>query len=206
MPIANPTDQPRYVRKGEVIGILEDPSEFFETPVTPEHKEVLTKHAAAMSAIITMQMSGGEASLSVDYNQKVGDPVEQEDYRPKTAAMPNSTIYPSSQMESLIDVGSLLDHLKAEAWEMLQRRQKAFGFDRRLGHLPTRVHIRTVDGQVPIAVPMYGSSPEKKRVMDEQIDKWFEQGVIEPSISPWSAPVVIAYRNGKPRFCVDYRN
>ena len=41
--------------------------------------------------------------------------------------------------------------------------------------------------------------------MDEQMDKWFEQDVIEPSISPWSAPVVIAYRNGKPRFCVDYR-
>ena len=41
--------------------------------------------------------------------------------------------------------------------------------------------------------------------MDEQLDKWFEQDVIEPSKSPWSAPVVIAYRNGKPRFCVDYR-
>ena len=25
------------------------------------------------------------------------------------------------------------------------------------------------------------------------------------STTPWSAPVVIAYRNGKPRFCVDYR-
>lgn len=52
---------------------------------------------------------------------------------------------------------------------------------------------------------MYGSSPEKRRVIDAQLDKWFEQGVIEPSVSPWSAPVVIAYRNGKPRFCVDYR-
>ena len=107
-------------------------------------------------------------------------------------------------MEDLIDVGSLPDHLKESAWEMLRRRQKAFSFDGRLGHLPTKVHIHTVDGQVPIAVPMYGSSPEKRRVMDEQMDKWFEQDVIEPSKSPWSAPVVIAYRNGKPRFCVDY--
>jgi hypothetical protein len=52
---------------------------------------------------------------------------------------------------------------------------------------------------------MYSSSPEKKRVIDAQLEKWYEQGVIEPSLSPWSAPVVIAYRNGKPRFCVDYR-
>jgi hypothetical protein len=41
--------------------------------------------------------------------------------------------------------------------------------------------------------------------MDKQITKWLELGVIKPSKSPWSAPVVIAYRNGKPRFCVDYR-
>ncbi len=41
--------------------------------------------------------------------------------------------------------------------------------------------------------------------MDEQIDQWFSQGVIEASKSPWSAPVVIVYRNNKARFCVDYR-
>ena len=84
-------------------------------------------------------------------------------------------------------------------------RVKAFGFDGRLGHLKTKVHIRTQDRQVPISVPMYGSSPEKRRFMDIQINTWFEQGVIEASISPWSAPVVIAYCNGKPRFCIDYR-
>ena len=88
---------------------------------------------------------------------------------------------------------------------MLSSHEKAFGFDGRLGHYPSKVHIRTVDGQVPISVPMYGSSPAKRQVIDEQIDKWFEQGVIEPSKSPWSAPVVIAYRHGKARFCVDYR-
>jgi len=89
--------------------------------------------------------------------------------------------------------------------KMLERRVKAFGFDGRLGHLPTKVHIQTQEGQVPISVPMYRSSPEKRRFMDIQIDTWFEQGVIEPSVSPWSAPVVIAYRNSKPRFCIDYR-
>ena len=42
IPIANPTDQPRYIHKGEIIRILEDPSEFFETSVTAERREVLT--------------------------------------------------------------------------------------------------------------------------------------------------------------------
>ena len=197
-------DQPRYIRKGEVIGILEDPSIFFETPVSAERKEVLTRHASAIADIIKTQLTEDQTSSGQNM-QTQGDPIKQEDYGPKTAAMPDSTVYPSTEMKDLIDVGSLPEHLATQAWEMLHRRQKAFRFNGRLGHLPTKVHIRTVDGQVPIAVPMYGSSPEKRRVMDKQIDKWFEQGVIEPSISLWSAPVVIAYRNSKPRFCVDYR-
>ena len=71
---------------------------------------------------------------------------------------------------------------------------------------PAKVHIHMVDGQVPIAVPMYGTSPAKREVIEMQIKAWFEQEVIEKSISPsWSTPTVIAYCNGKPRFCVDYR-
>ena len=62
-----------------------------------------------------------------------------------------------------------------------------------------------MDGQVPIAVPMYHTSPQKREIIDEQLNTWFKQGVIEPSKSPWSVPVVITYRNGKPRFCIDYR-
>ena len=163
VPIANPTDRPRYVRKGEVIGILEDPAQYFETPTSSERKDVLTKHAAVISEIIRIQMEGRQSHP--ENSSAMPQPAqssEQEDYGPKTAAMPDLTEYPSSRMEDFIDVGSLPDHLKDKAWEMLHRRQKAFGFDGRLGHLPTRVHIRTVDGQVPIAVPMYGSSPEKR--------------------------------------------
>lgn len=54
-------------------------------------------------------------------------------------------------------------------------------------------------------MPMYASSPAKRKVIDAQLKTWFEQGIIEPSQSPWGAPVVIIYRNGKARFCVDYR-
>jgi hypothetical protein len=121
---------------------------------------------------------------------------ESEDYGPKTAAMPDTMIYPSVKMKELLDIGSLPEHLKEKAWSMLERRINAFGFDGRLGHHPAKVHVRTKEDQQPIAVPMYGSSPEKRRVIDAQLDKWFEQGVIEASVSPWSAPVVIAYRNG----------
>lgn len=124
---------------------------------------------------------------------------------PKTAAVPEVTDYSSEDLEKILDVGEIPENLKPRVWEMLRRRQGAFAFDGRLGHFDAKVKIRTQEGVEPISVPMYGSSPAKRRVIEEQLDKWFAQGVIEPSESPWGAPVVIVYRNGKARFCVDYR-
>ena len=195
VPITNPTNHPRYIHRGEVIRSIKDPQEFFDSPMTDEEWERLAASATVIEKLIRSQSESG-----TDESDNTS-----EEYGPKTAAMPDPTIYPSSKLEELIDVGTLPEHLKARAWEMLRRREKAFGFDGRLGHLDAKVHIRTVDGQVPISAPMYGASPEKRKIIEAQLERWFKQGVIEPSKSPWSAPVVIAYRHSKPRFCVDYR-
>ena len=200
IPVANPTDHPRYIRKGEIIGTLVDPATFFDTPKSQEDLKKFRDSAEIIRTVISLQVNQDSTTSGPTEEEE-----EQEEYGPKTAAMPDPTVYSSSQLEELIDVGNLPEHLKEAAWAMLRKRVKAFGFDGRLGNLPAKVHIRTVDGQVPIAVPMYHASPQKRELIDEQLNTWFEQGVIEPSKSPWSAPVVIAYRNGKPRFCVDYR-
>ena len=52
---------------------------------------------------------------------------------------------------------------------------------------------------------MYGASPAKREVIEKQVNAWFEAGKIEPSVSPWGFPVVVVYRNGKPRLVVGYR-
>lgn len=203
VPVANPTDHPWYIRKGEIIGTLSDPAAFFDAPKSQEELKRFKDSAEIFRTVIALQTNPEDPKPTVPSPAEEED--EQEEYGPKTAAMPDPSVYPSSQLEELIDVGSLPDHLKEAAWAMLRKRVKAFGFDGRLGNLAAKVHIRTVDGQVPIAVPMYHASPQKREIIDEQLNTWFEQGVIEPSKSPWSAPVVIAYRNGKPRFCIDYR-
>ncbi len=79
-----------------------------------------------------------------------------------------------------------------------RKARESIGFDDCLGNHPAKAQIRVKEGTEPISVLMYMASPAKKEVMDRQIDRWFKQGVIEPSKSPWSAPVVIAYHNGKP--------
>lgn len=123
---------------------------------------------------------------------------------PKTANMPETTEYTSADLWKLLDVGSLPGNLKETAWTMLNWHIKVFRFDGQLGDYSVKVRIRTVEGSSPISLPMYSSLPAKREFIDQQIDMWFSKGIIEPSRSPWGAPIVIAYHNDKSQFCVDY--
>ena len=134
IPVANPTDHPRYIRKGEIIGTLVNPADFFDSPKSSDELQKFRDAAEVIRTVIALQ-SDQEKSPHEDAED------EQEQYGPKTAAMPDPTVYSSDQLEELIDVGNLPDHLKEEAWAMLRRHIKAFGFDGRLGNLPAKVHI-----------------------------------------------------------------
>jgi len=115
VPVANPTDHPRYIRKGEVIGTLADPATFFDSPKSKEELEKFQDSAEVIRMVISLQLDRNPIVL----NPKTEEEEEQEEYGPKTAAMPDPTIYPSSQLDELIDIGNLPDHLKEAAWAML---------------------------------------------------------------------------------------
>ena len=58
----------------------------------------------------------------------------------------------------------------------------------------------------PIRQRYYPLSPVKLKVLNEEIDKMLELGVIRPSRSPWASPVVmVTKKDGSVRFCVDSR-
>ncbi|MEL7079228.1 MAG: reverse transcriptase domain-containing protein [Cyanobacteria bacterium J06582_2] len=60
--------------------------------------------------------------------------------------------------------------------------------------------------QQPIKVPPRRFSGARRVGIEEEVNRLFRDGVIEPSDSPWSAPVVpIVKSDGEIRLCVDYR-
>lgn len=235
IPVSNTTSQPGMLRKGEILAELVDPGTLLDRPRSAQSWAEMSNAARRTAALIEAtqgaRASEGPAMKGrvflgkedgsferVRANLASSDPITEtkrdpvvledateESWGPKTAEVPDPTIYPSKDLENLIDVAEVPESIRPRIWEMLRRRVRAFGFDGRLGHLETKCRIRTKEGTEPISVPMYASSPAKRQVIDAQLDTWFEQGVIEPSQSPWGAPVVIVYRNGKARFCVDYR-
>ena len=89
--------------------------------------------------------------------------------------------------------------------EILERRKEVFGLDGRLGHYEEEVKIPLLPNKKPISIPPFQASPANWEVIDKQMDAWIKLGVIEPSRSPWGAPIFIAYRNNKLQMVIDLR-
>jgi hypothetical protein len=67
-------------------------------------------------------------------------------------------------------------------------------------------HVIDTKDHTPIALPPYRLSPTRKEILRNEINKMLSQGIIEPSITPWAAPVVLVPKpNGDTRVCIDYR-
>ena len=65
--------------------------------------------------------------------------------------------------------------------------------------------IQTYD-EIPIAEKFWRTPLHFQKQEKEYLDKLLQQGVIEPSISEWSAaPVLVRKKSGELRYCVDYR-
>lgn len=76
---------------------------------------------------------------------------------------------------------------------------------------PSRNHgvkhrIRLLPGTQPIKQRYYPLNPAMQEVAHRELDNMLKKGVVRPSSSPWSSPIVLVKKpNGKYRFAVDYR-
>lgn len=67
-------------------------------------------------------------------------------------------------------------------------------------------HFIDTGNQRPIKQRYYPVSPYVQGVMNQELDQMLTDGVVVPSNSPWSSPVVLVKKaDGSHRFCVDYR-
>lgn len=84
--------------------------------------------------------------------------------------------------------------------------------DRHFEQMPNSLGLATcVEHEIktsasPIKQRYYPLSPALQTIVDVEVEKMLSEGVIEPSKSPWSSPVVLVRKkDGTYRFCVDYR-
>lgn len=73
-------------------------------------------------------------------------------------------------------------------------------------HSDQHEHCIFTEEVPPVALKPYRTSNKDDQYIQQEIQSMLEQGIIKPSRSQWSSPVVLVRKkNGKLRFCVDYR-
>ena len=66
--------------------------------------------------------------------------------------------------------------------------------------------IDLIPGTEPISIPPYRMAPAELRELKAQLKELLNKGFIQPSISPWGAPVLfVKKKDGSLRLCIDYR-
>lgn len=59
---------------------------------------------------------------------------------------------------------------------------------------------------LPVRQSLHKMPMTLKETIDKEVTKMLEQGIVEPSTSPWSSPVVMVKKqDGTWGFCIDYR-
>ena len=75
-----------------------------------------------------------------------------------------------------------------------------------LGEARDVQHFIDTGDHAPIRVPPRRLPFHKRDVVQKEVESMMASDVIEPSSSPWSAPVaLIKKKDGGERFCIDYR-
>lgn len=100
-----------------------------------------------------------------------------------------------------------LDTSQRDMADKITERFKEIAFERKgLGRTNIISHKIDTGNAEPIRQRYYRLSPEKQRLIAEQVNEMLVLDVIEPCESPWSSPVLlVAKKDGQPRFCLDSR-
>ena len=200
----NASDCPITINKGETLGKV-----FYAENLDTNPNSETTNQ---IQAFVTLT----QAAMKAYRKEPEGQTREEKEYAgkqpnqpsgPKTAEVPEFEDIPKELLISSLDINSkLTKEQKSKIEKVLTNNYRAFSLDGRIGKYEgIQYEIRTQPGATPISLPPYSASPEKREAIDKQLDKWFSQDVIEPSDSPWGAPVIVVYRFGKPRVCIDYQ-
>ena len=102
---------------------------------------------------------------------------------------------------------NLTEQQKKQLEEILQRNESAFANTfQDLGTTPLVKHIIHTGDAAAIRQKPYRVSPKQRELIDKELDKMIEKGLVRKSTSPWASPVVLVPKpNGQTRMCFDYR-
>ena len=109
-------------------------------------------------------------------------------------------------------VDKLTDHLQQhkeyhkQVWTLLNQHKQLFDNSHSKTIKTTVHHVIDTGNHPPINAKPYFKTIDQRKKIQGEVDKMLKAGIIIPSSSPWSSPVVLLTKpNGEFRFIIDYR-
>lgn len=187
--------------KGHIIGYMRSPDKCLNKP--SELDDDCIKAGQAKANLIISLIKQEKVPTPTEEEIKLSEPVEG---GPKTSKVPDYDPIPKDKLLTEMHFGeNLTPDQRRRIEQIVLDKYSAFGLDGPLGNYPADVEIKLRSGTKEISMAPYSASPAKREVIDKQVDDWLRLEVIESSKSAWGFPVLIVYRNNKPRLCIDYR-
>src|SRR3984957_16312710 len=109
--------------------------------------------------------------------------------------------------DKIIPIGQISDQQKNQLQQLLQKNADLFATSlQELRQTNVGEHMIITEQVPPIKKRAYRAAPKENEFIKNEIEDMLEQGLIKPSTSPWSFPVVVVRKkNSKFRFCVNYK-
>lgn len=186
VPVCNPTHNPVYLEKGTVFGTVT------WADVNGRADSLEVERAAKRAAHI----GSLEFAATAIVQQGDGDPPETNQWGLPLHLLPLITDCHLKSEEGRLELAELL----RDSTDVFAVPGAPLGKTERVTH-----KIDTGNAQ-PIRLPYRRLPFSKKSALEDEVDKMLEEGVVRPSESPWSSPVVmVTKKDGTCRFCIDYR-
>ncbi len=111
-------------------------------------------------------------------------------------------------LQRAVDTGNLSHEEEQKLASVLGTYEDIFvGPDGKLGQTNKVKHTIDTGDARPIKLPPQRLPVMQRDIATKEIDKMLAEGVVEESVSPWAAPIVLVKKkDGSTRFCVDYRH
>jgi len=199
--VTNDTDEEVFLLLEDVIGTSKDLDQL-DLQVPTKDLESINTFSNWVKSILKKPQDDRPRDKEQYYQDQVHDlPVG-----PKTAEVPPMEDVLAKDLLTTLDFNpKLTSNQKSRLEQVILGNSRAFSIDGRIGRYEgIQYPIYLKENAQLVSLAPYHASPEKREAIDKQLDKWFSQDVISELDSPWGAPVIVVYCNGKPQVCVDY--
>jgi hypothetical protein len=142
---------------------------------------------------------------NIDNNEESSDEETSDEEIEEDETVP---VFLSEQLDkNELDVGPLTNKQQKKFDALKEENKDLFATDvSSLGRTNIVKHQIDVGNAKPIRQRFYRTHPNEDMFIKEELDRMLKKGLIKRSKSPWASPVVLVKKkNGKLRFCVDYR-